>query len=210
MVVIIDYGMGNVGSVQNILRRVGADCRVSSDPAEIAGADQLVLPGVGAFGAGMQRLRDRDILGVLWERVMVQRVPLLGVCLGMQLLSRRSEEGDKAGLGWIPAETVRFDSAAARRPVPHMGWNTVAPLRDHPLFTGYAESPRFYFAHSYHLVCGDDSIAVGATSYGYEFASVVAWNNIVGVQFHPEKSHRFGMQLFRNFLVGFRSPLPLP
>jgi glutamine amidotransferase len=203
-VTIVDYGMGNLGSIANMIKKVGGTARISSDPGEIGGARRLILPGVGAFDSGMAQLRDRGLLDVLNRKALHEKVPVLGICLGMQLLTQRSEEGVLQGLGWIPAVTRKFsfpaDPGALR--IPHMGWNEVLPQPGAALF-GAAEGPwRFYFVHSYFVSCSDPSDVLCTTSYGSPFTSGVARGTILGVQFHPEKSHSYGMRLFRNFLSG--------
>jgi glutamine amidotransferase len=203
LIAIIDYGLGNLGSIVNMLKKLGAPAVRTSDADEIERADRLVLPGVGAFDHGMQRLRELDLVDLLSQRVLTDRVPILGLCLGMQLFAEGSEEGTEPGLAWIDAAVRRFSFSPpdpALR-VPHIGWNTVRPVGQPPLFGDMPESPpRFYFVHSYHVVCNDPCLVSGLTSYGYEFCSAIGANNIWGVQFHPEKSHKFGMQLFRNFV----------
>jgi glutamine amidotransferase len=202
MIAIVDYGLGNLGSIVNMLKKIGAPAVRTSDPAIIGDATKLVLPGVGAFGHGMQRLQELGLIDVLNVRVREKGIPILGLCLGMQLFSNGSEEGTGPGLGWIEAETRRFafgSSPEAPR-VPHIGWNTVTPSRTVCLFRDMAEPPRFYFVHSYHLVCADPCLVAARTNYGYDFCSAIQRDNILGVQFHPEKSHKFGMQLFRNFV----------
>ena len=200
MIVIVDYGMGNVGSMANMLRKIGATATVSSDAQAIARAEKLVIPGVGAFDAGMRQLADRGLVPLLEERVAAG-TPTLGVCLGMQLLARGSEEGQLPGLGWIDAHARRFrpDPGAAQLKVPHMGWNAVRALREHPLFAEMPEEMRFYFVHSYHVVCEHPGSALAHAEYGRDFVAAVARDNVMGVQFHPEKSHHFGMRLLRNF-----------
>lgn len=202
MIVIIDYGMGNLGSMANMLKRVGAEATISADPTVIASADRLILPGVGAFGNGMEQLTDRGLVPVLNEQVLDRRKPILGVCLGMQLFAAGSDEGGPSGLSWISGRSVRFrqDELGSLK-VPHMGWNTVDPERADPLFEGLGGDARFYFVHSYHLEC-DGADRLATTAYGYRFVSAVRAGNIAGVQFHPEKSHRFGMQVLRNFAAG--------
>lgn len=199
--VIIDYGLGNLGSIANMLKKVGAQGTISADPALIAQADKLILPGVGAFDAGMQNLADRGLLPLLNARALGDRIPILGVCLGMQLLSKRSAEGQLPGLGWLDMETVRFKFATANAglKIPHMGWNQLAVCQSHPLLTGIETENRFYFVHSYHVVCANPANVLAQTTYGFDFASAVVQDNIMGVQFHPEKSHKFGMQLLKNF-----------
>lgn len=201
MIVIVDYGLGNLGSVLNMLKKVRAEAVVSSDPAVICEASKLILPGVGSFDSGMRNLGNRGLIPVLEERVLRHGTPILGLCLGMQLFTKRSEEGEIPGLGWIDAETVRFnfDSATEKLRVPHMGWNTVEIVRAHGIYKDMFEEPRFYFVHSYHVKSSDPSIVLTTTRFGYDFTSSVAKENVVGVQFHPEKSHKYGMKVLKNF-----------
>lgn len=201
MIAIIDYGLGNLRSIANMLKKIGIEAVVSSDPAVIERADKLVLPGVGAFDAGMKNLTERGLIPVLTSRVREQRTPLLGVCLGMQLFCRRSEEGQEAGLGWLDAEVIRFrfDNNPANLKIPHMGWDTVSVRQPHSLFHGLEADNRFYFVHSYHVVCQARNNVLTETLYGFDFTSAVVSDNIIGVQFHPEKSHKFGMRLLQNF-----------
>ena len=202
MITIVDYGVGNLGSIPNMLSRLGASAEITSAPEQIERAEQIILPGVGAFDAGMRSLVERGLLEVLRRRVLDDRVLTLGLCLGMELLFDSSEEGELPGLGWIRGRVVRFrfdkDDQAHR--VPHMGWDTVETQRPSPILAGLADEPRFYFAHSYHGVCDDKSDVVGTTEYGYRFPSVVQRGNLFGAQFHPEKSHRFGLKLLENFV----------
>jgi glutamine amidotransferase len=205
MIVIVDYGLGNLGSIANMLKKVGAERVISADRSVIESADKLILPGVGAFDTGMRNLCDLHLIPVLNVKALEEKVPVLGVCLGMQLLTLKSEEGSLPGLGWLDAETVRFrfDIANQNLKVPHMGWNFINIKRPSPIFDGMYEDPRFYFVHSYHVVCQRGENILATTEYGYEFASVVINENIIGVQFHPEKSHKFGIKLFRNFVEQF-------
>lgn len=202
MLVIVDYGLGNLGSIANMLTRLGAQPVVSSDHDVIRSADKLIIPGVGAFDRGMQNLRERGLVDLLSQKALDERVPVLGLCLGMHLFTRGSEEGSEPGLGWIEADTVRFHFAGNGGPlkVPHMGWSDVSVQRPHYLFSDDAEERRYYFVHSFHVACSDPELVLGETTYGDSFASIVARDNIVGVQFHPEKSHRYGMALLRNFV----------
>jgi glutamine amidotransferase len=198
---IIDYDAGNVGSVANIVKKAGGQAVVSKDPGEIARATRLVLPGVGHFGTAMSRLRASGIAKAMEDAVRGRGVPLLGICLGMQLLARHSEEGDCEGLGWLNAEVIRFrlpEGSSLR--IPHMGWNTVRATSDDWLLSGIPDDPRFYFVHSYHMVCSDPSDEIARSSHGYEFAAAVGRANIRATQFHPEKSHKFGLAVIRNFL----------
>lgn len=198
MITIIDYGMGNLGSVVNMLRRVEVECEVTGDPTRIASASRILLPGVGAFDAAMERINSAGIRTVLEDKALRQRVPVLGICLGMQLLTRGSEEGTRPGLGWIPAETRRLPGDLGIK-IPHMGWNVAERTRPCPLTEGLDGEIRFYFVHSYCVQTDEPHDTVLRTSYGVDFASAVQRDNIMGAQFHPEKSHRFGMQLLRNF-----------
>jgi glutamine amidotransferase len=200
VIVIVDYGLGNPASVQNMLRKAGYRAEVSSDPAAIAAAARLILPGVGAFDHAMHNLAERGLVDVLNEAVLARRTPVLGICLGLQLMSRGSEEGALPGFGWLPARTVRFRfGGEAPLRVPHMGWNSVRPARDTFMSRALAEDARFYFVHSYHVCCDDDSDVSLTTSYGGAVVAAAVRGNVAGTQFHPEKSHRFGLALLRGF-----------
>ena len=199
MIVIIDYGVGNVASIQNMLRKIGVKSRISAQPSAIAAADKLILPGVGNFGHGMLMLTASGLVPILTEQVKTLRKPILGICLGMQMMTYGSEESSKAGLGWIDGFTRKFISRPGFR-VPHMGWNIIRPRVGARLFdaTQTAEE-RFYFVHSYH-VCMAASEAIAAyCDYGDEFTAGFESDNLFGVQFHPEKSHQFGKELLRRF-----------
>ena len=201
MIVVVDYRMGNIGSILNMLKKNEVAAKVSSEPSAIAEADKLILPGVGAFDTGMTHIRESGLLPVLNEVVLEKKTPLLGICLGMQLLTEGSEEGEMAGLSWIRGQTVRFrfDTAASGLKIPHMGWNSVELKQDHPLFSGFEGEKRFYFVHSYHVVCTEKADVIGVTHHGYDFASTIGKGNIFGTQYHPEKSHRYGLRLLDNF-----------
>lgn len=199
MITIVDYRMGNLGSISNMLKKLAVPSKITADPQDIAVARKLILPGVGAFDAGMDNLARSGLLPVLNERVLQARVPTLGICLGMQLMTQRSEEGRRAGLGWVAAEALLFRPADAALKVPHMGWNRVRPMRSAPLTDGLPDEPRFYFVHSYHVRCNAPEDVLLTTQYGEEFHSAFQHGNVMGVQFHPEKSHKFGMALLRNF-----------
>jgi imidazole glycerol-phosphate synthase subunit HisH len=201
MLVIIDYGMGNVGSVLNMLKRLGIEATLSSDPAVISKASKLVLPGVGAFDEGMRNLTARGFVSLLNRKVLHEQTPILGICLGLQLFSSRSEEGQLPGLGWLPAETrrFRFSGPHAAMKVPHMGWNNLEITRATPLFADFPLQPRYYFVHSYHVCCEQPRDVIAVANYGYDFTAAIQRDNIVGTQFHPEKSHRFGLRLLENF-----------
>ena len=201
MITIIDYKTGNLGSIQNILKRIGEESIITSDKAEIARATKLILPGVGAFDTGMNNLIELDLIDILNKKVLVEKTPVLGICLGMQLLSERSDEGSLPGLGWINAETKRFNFVDTMEyKIPHMGWNFVKQHKESNLFTNMFPDSRFYFVHSYFLKANDPSDILTSTNYEIEFTSGIEKGNILGVQFHPEKSHKFGMKLLKNFV----------
>jgi len=202
VIVIVDHGMGNLGSVANMLRKLGADSVRSTDRDTIASADKLILAGIGAFDGAAGRLAELGLVDVLNDAVLDRKVPTLGVCLGMQLMARSSEEGAQAGLGWLDADVRRFAfPKEARLPVPHMGWEDVPPTRASPLFPSTSGDSRFYFSHAYHLVCRDPGDVAATATYGYEFAAAVHRENILGTQFHPEKSHVFGLEIYRRFVA---------
>ncbi len=205
MIVIVDYDMGNLGSIANMLKKVGAKATISSDPAVVGEAEKLILPGVGAFDNGMKNLNEMGLLSVLNQKVLREKTPVLGVCLGMQLLTRRSEEGKLPGLGWIEADTIKFNfnGQAASLKVPHMGWNYIDVCQTNSLFQEMPDHSRFYFVHSYYVNCDDNRTILATARYGLEFAAAVASENVLGVQFHPEKSHKFGMRLYKNFVERF-------
>ena len=205
MIVVVDYGMGNLGSIANMLKKIGAAARISSDIPEIEGADKLILPGVGAFDNGMIKLHELGLVDILNTKVLQDKTPILGLCLGMQLFTQESEEGELAGLGWFEAQTVRFkfDKDQQGLKIPHMGWNYIQVQKPSRLFEGMPEESRFYFVHSYHPVCQNQRDVLATTVYGYDFPSIIMRDNILGAQFHPEKSHKFGMRLFKNFVEYF-------
>lgn len=198
-ILIADYGMGNLGSIVNMFKKVGGKAEICADPARIADAQKLVLPGVGAFDHGMRGLQASGLRDSLEVAILSRGAPVLGVCLGMQLMLEASEEGQMQGLGWIAGHATRFSGGAGHPRVPHMGWNGVRPVRDNPLMPLNAAVQRFYFVHSYKVVCADPQDVLGVTEYGQEFCSAFARGNIYGVQFHPEKSHAYGMAMFKRF-----------
>jgi glutamine amidotransferase len=203
MIVIVDYGVGNLGSILNMLKKIGAEAVISADPGEIAQANKLILPGVGAFDHGMQNLYQRNLVAALNNSVLQQRIPILGICLGMQLFTIGSEEGQLPGLGWINARTIRFGSGKQNHGirVPHMGWNSPRVVRPGVLFRDTGEDMRYYFVHSYHAICNEKIDVTTVTTYGSEFVSSFERRNVLGVQFHPEKSHKFGMRVLENFVT---------
>jgi len=200
MIVIIDYGIGNLASVFNMFKKIGVkDVVVSSDKEVISKAKKLLLPGVGAFDAGITNLENSGLIPILNKKVLEEKVPILGICLGMQLLTKRSEEGIKQGLGWIDAETVKFNlDPALKLKVPHMGWNYIKVTKKNPLIDAETKN-RFYFVHSYYVKCFDDSQSIATSNFGVDFTCMVNKDNIFGAQFHPEKSLKFGMKLLENF-----------
>ncbi len=196
-VTLVDYGVGNLGSVINMFRRLGVSVQRSWDAAEIESSDRILLPGVGHFDAGAGALAETG-LGEAVVGAARRGTPVLGICLGMQLLTTASQEGDRPGLGLLPARCVRFGGDNGLR-VPHMGWNWIEPASAHPLGASLLSPSKFYFAHSYYAVSDDPAIVLAKTSYGQQFSSIIGRDNVVGAQFHPEKSHRFGMTLLEAF-----------
>jgi glutamine amidotransferase len=194
---VVSYGLGNLGSVVNMLKRVDTEARLVSTPEEIADSDRLLLPGIGAFDTGMRLLDELGLTPAIKEFASTGK-PVFGICLGMQLLLDHSEEGDAPGLGLIPGKSIRFEDRPDLR-VPHMGWNIVTPVREDPLVAGLEADSRFYFVHSYKVVPASDADVLGTTAYGDQFASMIRSSNVMGAQFHPEKSHAFGKQVLKNF-----------
>ncbi|HEX7892062.1 MAG TPA: imidazole glycerol phosphate synthase subunit HisH [Ramlibacter sp.] len=206
-IAVVDYDTGNVGSVLNMLKKVGAQAVVSRDPQVLRDADKLVLPGVGAFDEAMGNLHRFGLLDVLNELVLERRRPILGVCLGAQLMAKSSEEGEQPGLGWLDARLVRFRAGEGRMlRVPHMGWNVVEPQAEGGgIFHDVPRPMRFYFVHSFHMVTEEPGLELASSNYGYRFTSAMARGNILSMQFHPEKSHKYGLQVYRNFVERFQS-----
>lgn len=199
MILIIDYGVGNVGSIRKVLRKGGAEVEVAGTEEALEQADRLVLPGVGAFDDAMERLRATGLVPLLERRVLEEGVPVLGICLGMQMLTRGSQEGRKPGFGWLAAESRRFDfpDEAGLR-VPHIGWTGVE-TREEALFDGLGPEDRFYFLHSFYVHCDDEADVAATSYYGGPFTCAVRRGNVFGVQFHPEKSQSAGLRLLTNF-----------
>jgi len=199
---VVDYGVGNIRNVQKALEAAGADVRVSADPAELADCGGLVLPGVGAFGDAMRGLRESGLDRAV-ERAAADGTPVLGLCVGLQMLFDEGHEfGRHAGLGLLPGRVVRFPEAAGV--VPHVGWNRVRPVREHTLFAGIEPGDFFYFVHSYYVEPAEPADVLATTEYGLEYASVCARGNVMGAQFHPEKSQRAGLRLLENFVAAAR------
>jgi glutamine amidotransferase len=201
MIAIVDYGMGNTGSIKNMLKRIGYDdVVVTNNHEDLSKAEKFILPGVGSFDAAVNTMKQSGLLSILNHEVEQKKKPILGICLGMQLLTKGSEEGKLAGLGWIDAYVRKFDSNNNIK-VPHIGWQYVTSSgSQHALLNNLSEMSRYYFVHSYYVVCNDKSNELLMCNYGGDFTCAIQHNNIMGVQFHPEKSHKYGMQLFRNFV----------
>lgn len=205
MIAVIDYGMGNLRSIAKALEEVGGEVLVTSDRKDIAKADRIVFPGVGAFGDGMKNLRERDLLPVLEEEIMKNKKPFLGICLGMQLLACKSEEfGEHEGLGWIDADVIRFKfpdvTGDEKLRVPHVGWNTVKFTQSHPLLEDIDKEADFYFVHSYHFVPASQDVVIGTCDHGGDFVAAISQENIFATQFHPEKSQQDGLKMLENFI----------
>lgn len=200
MIGIVDYTLGNVKAFGNVYTELGIPCKLLKHPEDFREVSGIILPGVGAFDEAMRRLEDSGMRAPLEDAVLGRNVPVLGVCVGMQMLARRSEEGTAPGLGWIPAEVVRFrPPASGSMQIPHMGWNAVTPAVAAGLFDSLESESRFYFLHSYYMECQRDDLVLARAFYGRPFTCSVWYRNIYGVQFHPEKSHRAGTQLLKNF-----------
>lgn len=202
MITIIDYQVGNLTSIKNMLKKIGSDSIITSDTEQIANGEKFILPGVGSFEYGIEKLKNMSFFQELEKKILVEKKPILGVCLGAQLLFQNSEEGNNPkGLCWLEGEVVKFNitKMEKKQNVPHMGWNTVESQKRSVLLNNFEANARFYFVHSYHIICRNREDELLKTYYGYPFVSAVERENIIGVQFHPEKSHRFGLELYKNF-----------
>jgi glutamine amidotransferase len=201
MITIIDYGVGNINAFVNVYKRLNIPTQIAKEVGDLNNADKLILPGVGHFDHAMLELLKSGMLNKLNELVIGEKVPVLGVCVGMQLMANYSEEGTHQGLGWIDASVKKFDEAKIKlvTRLPHMGWNDVIPVVSNPLFVGLEKEALFYFLHSYYFYCNNKNNILGTTDYGDKFTSAVFSKNIYGVQFHPEKSHKYGEKLLHNF-----------
>jgi len=197
MVCIVDYGIGNIGSIKNMIKKIGYASVVSSDREVIQNADKLILSGVGSFDYAIEKLKELDLFDLLDYEVRVKKKPILGICLGMQLMTKGSDEGEKQGFAWIDAFVYRFEVDKLK--VPHMGWNLIDIEKNNQLSSNLYDENRFYFVHSYHVLCEDKSDVLFSTNYDLSFVSGFSKDNIYGVQFHPEKSHKFGKKLLENF-----------
>jgi glutamine amidotransferase len=199
MVLIVDYGMGNIRSIQHKLQKNGIQANVSSNSSDILSAGKLILPGVGHFKKGMENLNKYNLVEALNRKVLLEKTPIMGICLGIQLFTKFSEEGNVPGLGWIDAETRRFRFENSSLSIPHVGWDSIRIKKPSPLFTDLPEDKKYYFTHSYHLVCRNEEDILAESEYGYGFVAAIQHENIYGTQFHPEKSHKEGMKVLLNF-----------
>ncbi len=201
MITLIDYGVGNLFSFQNVYKRLNIPTKIAKTSSDLEDAEKLILPGVGAFDYAMARLNDSGMRHKLDELVLEKKVPVIGICVGMQMMGQRSDEGELDGLKWIDAEVLKFDASliSQRTKLPHMGWNDVALQNANALFQGLDEDMIFYFLHSYYVKCKQESDVLTITNYGLPFTSAVNHQNIYGVQFHPEKSHQYGEKILFNF-----------
>ncbi len=201
MIVIVDYGMGNLRSVQKKLKHVGVEAVISSEPKIIGNASKIVLPGVGHFAKAVKNIKDLGILEILNTKVLVDKTPILGICLGLQIMAKHSEEGNAEGLGWFDADVVRFKvKDSLKYKIPHTGWNNTTVEKESALFKALPLDSMFYFVHTYHIKCHNKEDILGTTEYEYKFTSAIQKGNIFGVQFHPEKSHDIGEKLIKNFV----------
>jgi glutamine amidotransferase len=200
MITIIDYNTCNVGSISNMLKKLGCDSIITKDPEVINKASKIILPGVGAFDKGMENLETLGIVPIIKNRVLKDGIPILGICLGMQLITNSSEEGNKQGLCLIDATTKKFNFSTNALRVPHMGWNRPSSIKQDTLFNGLSDDARFYFVHSYYVDCINQEDVSMLCNYGIEFSCAIERENIFGVQFHPEKSHKYGMNVLQNFI----------
>jgi glutamine amidotransferase len=201
MIVIVDYGCGNLGSIRNMLKKTGFDSVISSDEEIISKASKLILPGVGAFDTGINSLKERGLWDILNKKALIEKIPVLGICLGMQLMTNGSEEGKEKGLNWFDADTLRFqpEMNGEKFKIPNIGWNYIQIKKQHIVFDEMFEDPKFYFVHSYFIRCNRGEDILATAEYGVNYTCGFSKDNLIGVQFHPEKSHKFGMRLLSNF-----------
>ncbi len=201
MITLIDYGVGNIFAFQNVYKRLNIPTKIAKTQDDLADAKKLILPGVGSFDYAMAQLNSSGMRALLDELVLDKKVPVIGICVGMQMMGNRSDEGKLEGLKWIDAEIIKFDENLIqhRTKLPHMGWNDVAPIINHPLFIGLEKESIFYFLHSFYFKCNNPADSIAVSDYGLSFSSAVNKDNIYGVQFHPEKSHQYGEKLLHNF-----------
>lgn len=191
--------MGNLGSIQNMLKKIGIESKIISKPNELEEATKIILPGVGAFDTGIRNLNNGGWIEILNKRVLNDKIPVLGICLGMQLMCNSSEEGELKGLGWIDAEVKKFSFSDTSFKIPHMGWNSVTINKNSDVFIDDFNERRYYFVHSFYVISHKTENILTSTKFGIEFTSAFQKENIIGVQFHPEKSHKFGLSFLKNF-----------
>ena len=201
MITIIDYGVGNIFAFQNVYKRLNIPTKIAKTQQDLADAKKLILPGVGSFDYAMSQLNASGMREKLDELVLEKKVPVIGICVGMQMMGNRSDEGKLEGLKWIDSDILKFDEKLIhqRTKLPHMGWNDVAPINNHPLFIGLEKDAIFYFLHSFYFRCKNETESIAVSNYGISFSSAVHRENIYGIQFHPEKSHQYGEKLLHNF-----------
>lgn len=201
VITIIDYGAGNIGSIVNMVNRMGGESKVTTLASDLIEAKKIILPGVGNFDFGMKKLNESGFIETLEKKVLNDKVPILGICLGAQMMCKNSEEGNLKGFGWFDANVKKFDFENQNElRIPHMGWNYIENKKENLITEGLAEKSKFYFVHSYYISSNNPSEILLETNYGLPFVSALQKENIYAVQFHPEKSHKFGMQLFKNFI----------
>jgi glutamine amidotransferase len=203
MITIIDYGLGNIRAFVNVYERLNIKTRIARCADDIKDVSKIILPGVGAFDHAMTQLNQSGMREELEKQVLINKIPVVGICVGMQMLAKSSDEGVLPGLGWIDAEVKLFDASKInyKTQLPHMGWNSISPVNSHSLMNGFNTESRFYFLHSYYFVCHNPEDVMSITEYGINYASAVNRENIFGIQFHPEKSHSNGIQLLHNFAL---------
>lgn len=201
MIALIDYGVGNIYAFQNVYKRLNIPTKIAKTASDLNDVDKLILPGVGSFDYAMTQLNNSGMREKLDELVLEEKKPVIGICVGMQMMANGSDEGKLDGLRWIDASVKKFDEATIKyvTKLPHMGWNDVSPNRNHPLFIGLENDALFYFLHSYYFHCNDETDSIAKSDYGINFTSSVNHDNIYGIQFHPEKSHHYGEILLHNF-----------
>jgi len=200
MIVLIDYELGNIGSILNMIKKAGQTATYSKDHSDIDSADKIILAGVGSFDTGINNLTKNELIKILNQKVLIDHTPILGICLGMQIMTIGSEEGLLPGFGWIDGYTNKFRFDKNEMKIPHMGWNNVKIVQEGLLYKNMYENPRFYFVHSYYVTCNNEKEILTTTNYGIEFVSSFQKENIMGTQFHPEKSHKYGLRLIKNFI----------
>lgn len=201
MITLIDYGVGNIFAFQNVYKRLDIPVKIAKTTSDLEDAQKLILPGVGAFDYAMAQLNSSGMRQKLDELVLDRKIPIIGICVGMQMMGNRSDEGTSEGLKWIDANILKFDENLIhqRTKLPHMGWNDVSPITGHPLFEGLEQESIFYFLHSYYFKCNNSADSIAISDYGIHFTSAVNVDNVYGIQFHPEKSHQYGERLLLNF-----------